>query len=76
MHVVYSCVCVCRPQDRLIDFETRMLRRIDYLQEVDTKRVSTSDVRLQRMEQQQQRMESLLQLLVQHQRPTQSGAQT
>ena len=76
MHVVYSCVCVCRPQDRLIDFETRMLRRIDYLQEVDTKRVSTSDVRLQRMEQQQQRMESLLQLLVQHQQPTQSGAQT
>ena len=69
-------MCVCRPQDRLIDFETRMLRRIDYLQEVDTKRVSTSDVRLQRMEQQQQRMESLLQLLVQHQRPTQSGAQT
>ena len=49
-----------------------MLRRIDYLQEVDTKR----DVRLQRMEQQQQRMESLLQLLVQHQQPTQSGAQT
>ena len=67
---------MCRPQDRLIDFETRMLRRIDYLQEVDTKRVSTSDVRLQRMEQQQQRMESLLQLLVQHQQPTQSGAQT
>ena len=69
-------MCVCRPQDRLIDFETRMLRRIDYLQEVDTKRVSTSDVRLQRMEQQQQRMESLLQLLVQHQQPKQSGAQT
>ena len=45
MHVVYSCVCVCRPQDRLIDFETRMLRRIDYLQEVDTKR----NLRLRRM---------------------------
>ena len=38
-------MCVCRLQDRLVDFETRMLRRIDYLQEVDTKR----DLRLRRM---------------------------
>ena len=53
-----------------------MLRRIGYLQEVDTKR----DVRLQRMELQQHRVESLLQLLVQQQQPQQqpeqSGAQT
>ena len=63
-------MCVCRPQDRLVDFETRMLRRIGYLQEVDTKR----DVRLQRMEQQQQRVESLLQLIVQQQDPKQTGA--
>ena len=41
-----------------------------YLQEVDTKR----DVRLQRMEQQQQRVESLLQLIVQQQEPKQTGA--
>ena len=54
------CVCVARAQDRLVDFETRMLRRIGYLQEVDTAR----DVRLERMEQQQQRVENLLQLLV------------
>ena len=32
-------------QDRLVDFEMRMLRRIDYLQEVDEKR----DGRLKRM---------------------------
>ena len=65
------CVCVARAQDRLVDFETRMLRRIGYLQEVDTAR----DVRLERMEQQQQRVENLLQLLVQQQETKQSDAQ-
>ena len=65
------CVCVSRAQDRLVDFETRMLRRIGYLQEVDTAR----DVRLERMEQQQQRVENLLQLLVQQQETKQSDAQ-
>jgi len=64
-------VCVARAQDRLVDFETRMLRRIGYLQEVDTAR----DVRLERMEQQQQRVENLLQLLVQQQETKQSDAQ-
>ena len=43
-----------RLQDRLIDFETRMLRRIDYVQDADRAR----DVRLKRME-------GLLQRLVQ-----------
>tara|TARA_B110001469_G_scaffold124364_1_gene137849 strand:- start:261 stop:452 length:192 start_codon:yes stop_codon:yes gene_type:complete len=62
---------VSRAQDRLVDFETRMLRRIGYLQEVDTAR----DVRLERMEQQQQRVENLLQLLVQQQETKQSDAQ-
>ena len=46
-----------------------MLRRIGYLQEVDTKR----DVRLHRMEQQQQRVESLLQLIVQQQEAKQTA---